>query len=47
MDNLDYLFMAFAIVWVAIFCYIFVLSRRQKRVQRGIDSIRKSIHSSP
>ena len=42
MDNLDYLFMAFAIVWAAVFGYVFILSRRQRRVQREIDSIQAS-----
>ena len=33
MENAGYLFAAFAIIWVALFGYILVLSRRQKKLR--------------
>ncbi len=33
MENAGYLFAAFAIIWVVLFGYILVLSRRQKKLR--------------
>ncbi len=41
MENLSYLFAGFAIVWAAIFGYVFSLSRRQRQLRREIDSLRE------
>jgi len=43
MENLGYLFAAFALIWVVVFGYVLVLQRRQRRLQREIDSLRESI----
>lgn len=43
MDNLDYLFAAFAIVWGAIFAYILLLSRKQKQLQREVNSLEERV----
>jgi len=40
MENLEYLFAAFIIVWAVLFGYIFMLSRRQKQLRREIDSLK-------
>jgi CcmD family protein len=47
MDNFDYLLAAFSIVWVVLFAYIAVLSRRQRRVQREIDRLKTDPRRSP
>ena len=39
MDDLDYLFAAFTAVWVVIFGYVLMLSFKQKKLQREIESI--------
>ena len=44
MENAGYLFAAYAIVWVVLFGYIFILSRRQKRLRREIDLLKEVLH---
>lgn len=41
MENLGYLFAAYTIVWAVIFGYIFCLSRRQRQLQREIESLKE------
>lgn len=41
MENLGYLFAAFTIVWLALFGYIFSLSRRQVKLRRDIDLLKE------
>ncbi len=42
MENGGYLFAAFTIAWLALFGYIFVLSRRQQRLRRDIDLLKEA-----
>jgi CcmD family protein len=44
MENAGYLFAAYAIVWAVLFGYIFILSRRQKRLRREIDLLKEVLH---
>lgn len=37
--NLPFLFAVFFIVWAAFFGYVFVMSRRQKEMQREIEAL--------
>ena len=46
MDNLEYLFAAFAVAWVGLFAYIVVLIRQQKRIQRDIDWLKETLKKS-
>ena len=39
MDDLDYLFATFTVVWVVIFGYILILSFRQRKLQKMIESV--------
>ncbi|MBI2935660.1 MAG: CcmD family protein [Chloroflexi bacterium] len=39
--NLPYLFVVFAVTWIAFFAYAFFMSRRQQELRRELDSIRK------
>ena len=41
MDNLGYLVAAYTIIWIAISGYVFTLSRRQRQLQREIDSLKE------
>ena len=43
MDNLGYLVAAYTIIWIAISGYIFSLSRRQRQLQREIDSLKEGM----
>ncbi len=43
MDDMDYLFAVFAVVWVVIFGYILILSFRQRKLQRMIESIEMKV----
>ena len=39
MDNLGYLFAAFAVIWAVVFGYVLVLMNRQKKLKREIDKL--------
>jgi len=41
LDNLDYLFAAFATVWAAVFIYIILLAQKQRRLQQEMDRLEK------
>ena len=43
MENAGYLLVAFTIIWAAVFGYILVLIRRQKRLRQEIDSLKKAL----
>jgi len=48
-DNIDgeselpWLFAVFIITWTAFFAYIFVMSRRQREMQREIEALKRSL----
>ncbi len=46
MDNLGYLFAAFAVVWAVLFAYVLGLSRKQRQLRREIDSLKKAMAES-
>jgi CcmD family protein len=39
MDNLGYLFAAFAVIWAVVFGYILILMNRQKKLKRDIEKL--------
>ncbi|MFO8011144.1 MAG: CcmD family protein [Dehalococcoidia bacterium] len=43
MDNLDYLFAAFAAVWAVLFSYILILSLKQKQLRREVKALEEII----
>ncbi len=43
MDNLNFLFAAFTVVWGLIFLYITVLSRRNRALEREIEELREML----
>jgi CcmD family protein len=46
-ENLGYLFAAFAVVWAITFGYLLVLLARQRTLRREIDSLKKVLSESP
>ncbi|MBI5788238.1 MAG: CcmD family protein [Candidatus Schekmanbacteria bacterium] len=40
MENLNYLFAAYCVIWTVIFGYMFVLSRRLKSIQAELDALK-------
>jgi len=42
MENLGYLFAVYSIIWVFFFSYLFYLYRKQQRLQREIDALKKT-----
>ena len=43
MDNLGYLFAAFAVIWAVVFGYILILMNRQKKLKREIEKLETDI----
>ncbi len=41
MENLNFLFAAYAAVWVLLFVYVVVLSRRNRALEREIEELRQ------
>ncbi|WP_375340860.1 CcmD family protein [Candidatus Dehalogenimonas loeffleri] len=39
MENIEYLFAVFAIIWVVIFAYVMILIRRQQRLKQEISRL--------
>jgi CcmD family protein len=46
MDNLGYLFAAFAVIWAVVFGYILVLMNRQKKLKRDIEKLETDIRQN-
>ena len=43
--NFSYMLAAFAIIWLAVFVYVFFLSRRQNRLRREIEQLKTSLRT--
>ncbi len=41
MDNLNFLFAAYTVVWVFLFLYVLTLSRRNQTLEREIEELRQ------
>jgi CcmD family protein len=46
MDNLGYLFAAFAVIWVGVFAYIVVLAQKQRHLRRDIDWLKETLEKT-
>jgi len=42
MENLDYLFATYTVIWAVVFGYVFYLYRKQRKLRREMDSLRDS-----
>jgi CcmD family protein len=47
MENLNFLFAAYAAVWALLFVYVVVLSRRNRALEREIDELRQLLQRGP
>ena len=43
MQNLPYLFATYAIIWLVLFAYLFVVSAQVRTVRREIDQLKERI----
>jgi CcmD family protein len=43
-SELPWLFAVFIITWAAFFAYVFIMSRRQREMQREIDVLKRSLN---
>ena len=43
MENLSYLFAAFAVIWVGLLGYVFFLAQRQRRLRRDIELLKEGL----
>ena len=41
MDNLDYLFAAFAIVWAVLFAFVFFLCAKQQQLRKDVEMLQE------
>ena len=46
MDNLGYLFAAFAVIWVGLFAYILFLAQKQRQLRRDIDWLKETLEKT-
>lgn len=47
MQNAGYIFAAFAIVWAAVFGYVFILLGKQRKLRREIDLLKETSGKQP
>ena len=45
-SELPWLFAVFIITWAAFFAYVFIMSRRQREMQREIEMLKRSLEDS-
>jgi CcmD family protein len=43
MENLSYLFAAYTIIWAVIFGYLYLIQRKQRRLDREIELLKESL----
>lgn len=43
MENIGYLFAAFAIAWALVFGYVLLLLGRQRKLKRELDSLKEVV----
>lgn len=41
--NLEYVFIAYALIFAAIFAYVYTITRRQSQLEKEIESLRRVI----
>lgn len=44
--ELPWLFAVYAITWAAFFGYVFIMSRRQREMQREIDTLKRALQAN-
>ncbi|MCK8825185.1 CcmD family protein [Fuchsiella alkaliacetigena] len=43
MDNLNYLFIGYLVIWIIIFVYTLNIGKKQKKLEKDIDFIKRSL----
>jgi CcmD family protein len=43
MENINYFFAAYIIVWIVLFLYIFSISRREKKIERELTELNQLV----
>ncbi len=43
MDNINYFFAAYIIVWFVLFLYLFSISRREKKIERELAELNRLV----
>ena len=43
MENLSYLFAAYTIIWAVIFGYLYLMQRKQRRLDREIELLKEGL----
>ncbi len=43
MDNLNYLFAAYSIIWLVLFGYVLFLLGRERKLRRDIESLKNQV----
>jgi len=46
MQNINYFFAAYVIVWIVIFLYLFRISRRERKIQRELTELNRLVSRS-
>jgi CcmD family protein len=46
MENLGYLLAAYTVIWAVVFGYLLYLQGKQRKMQRQLDSLEKSLDRS-
>ncbi len=46
MENVGYVLAAFIVAWIAVFGYLWVLSSRQRRLGREIETLKEAFKGS-
>jgi len=46
MDNMGYLFAAYTVIWAVVFGYVFFMQRKQRGLQRQLDSLNRAAYDS-
>lgn len=47
MENAGYLLTAFIVIWAVCFVYIFFMQRKQRKLEREIHVLKKSVTADP
>jgi len=47
MQNLPYLFAAYAIVWLVLFGYLFMVAAQVRAVRRDLDQLKERVNLTP
>ena len=47
MQNLPYLFAAYAIVWLVLFGYLFMVAAQVRAVRRDLDQLKERVDLTP